>query len=77
MDEDLLLTCIGMAAYWAFFRGRPQTQNRNQVVRRPRRMWQRGMLARRRHSSQFFTLMQELNDGNVKFSQMLINRPLK
>ena len=53
-----------LAAYLLFLKGRPKARRLN---RKRRRVWQRAMLARRRKSRHFFTLMQELNDGNFKF----------
>ena len=64
MDEEFIAVYAAIAAYLIHLRG---AARQRAVGRRPRRFWRRAMLARRRTSSHFFTLMQELTDGNFTF----------
>ena len=83
MDQDLILAIAGLAAFFMFYlndfnnvnngnsQGNGQV-NHQLVARRPKRVWQRGILRRRTKKSQFYTIMQELNDGNVTFCILLL-----
>ena len=73
MNDELLIAIAGLAAFFMFYMNNGNNQGNNQrVVRRRKRIWQRGILKQRTRKSQFYTIMQELNDGNVNFLIMLL-----
>ena len=75
MEDELIIAIAGLAAFLMFLinNNEGNEQGNNQcMVRRRKRVWQRGILKQRTKKSQFYTIMQELNDGNVNFWIMLL-----